>query len=85
MIVLRRINSVSSSSIILNRPLLGNFNNGNKVFKTESAFKPGQIFLSYNGQVLGHNDFYESGSDEITLKYISPKEDESLLATYEPL
>jgi hypothetical protein len=81
MIVLRK--PKRSSLIAINKELSGAKDGSNKTFNTPSNYKSGQIAVKYNGQVLTTTDFLESNSNEIVLIYASPKDNETLTATYE--
>jgi hypothetical protein len=86
MIVLRKLSRGSgvSTNIVLAGTLFGEMNDFNKVFNTEYNYKPGKIMVNYNGQELvSPEDFYETGTNEITLIYIAPLELDVLTATYE--
>jgi len=86
MIVLRKLSKSSgiSTNIVLAGTLSGDMNDSNKTFSTEYNYKPGKIMVNYNGQELvSPEDFYETGSNEITLIYIAPLTLDVLTATYE--
>lgn len=86
MIVLRKLSSGSgtSTNIVLSGVLFGDMNDSNKIFYTEYNYKPGKVIVNYNGQELvSPEDFYETGSNEITLIYIAPLALDVLTATYE--
>jgi len=83
MIILRKL-SKGATNIVLSGVLIGATNASNKVFNTEYNYKPGKITVNYNGQELvSQEDFYETGTNEITLIYIAPLEIDVLNATYE--
>lgn len=82
MIILRRISPKEDIRVAEN--LTGVMNGINKTFNTFATYKPGRISVLYNGQDLHSlEDFTESGDDEITLIYISPRTDDMLRVTYE--
>ncbi len=83
MIVLRKVRP-TSGIIVLSGSLLGNRDNSNKVFTTESNYKTGNIKIEYNGQSLSlTDDFTETGVNEVTLIHIAPHYSDVLRATYE--
>jgi len=58
----------------------------NQVFTTTYDYEPHRINFFYNGQALhSPDDFDETGSNEITLKYIYPDDTDELRADYEML
>jgi len=86
MIVLRKLSKGSgiSTNIVLAGTLYGDMDSSNKTFSTEYNYKQGKIIVNYNGQELvSPEDFYETGTNEITLIYIAPLALDVLSATYE--
>jgi len=82
MIVLRKIKK--SSNIIVSGLLVGEKNGNNKVFSTLDSFDPDNIRVLVNGQGLKKDiDFEVSGTNEITLIYIAPLDEDNLGAIYE--
>lgn len=71
-----------ASTVIIGGAVTGTKNGINRVFYTENDYVSGQIQIEYNGQILQANDFDETGSNEITLKYIAPSSTDILKATY---
>jgi hypothetical protein len=58
----------------------------NQVFTTTYDYEPHRINFFYNGQALhSPDDFTETGSNEVTLKYIYPDDTDELRADYEML
>ncbi|MFA6887278.1 MAG: hypothetical protein WCQ65_09950 [Fermentimonas sp.] len=83
MIVLKKIASQQESNIDFVDSLSGTKDNNNKTFTTPRAYKPGKINIILNGQFLDSDDFEETGDNEITLIWISPKSWDKLGAIYE--
>lgn len=58
----------------------------NQVFTTTYDYEPHRINFFYNGQALhSPDDFTETGSNEVTLKYVYPDVTDELRADYEML
>lgn len=86
MITLRKIAGPQTEvrSGIIADTLSGSLNGSNKVFYTTYAYKPDRITIYYNGQALHPDyDFTQTGTNEITFRYIKPLPQENLRATYE--
>lgn len=71
------------NDISVYRDLLGSKNGTNKIFNTPEDYVSGEISVLYNGQSLRRDhDFLETGSNEITMIYVAPYDDENIGATY---
>ena len=84
MIILRKPKS-AELTLAVGEKLLGSVDGSNRTFKTPQTYASGKIFLSYNGQTLySPDDFVETGEDEVTFVYLTPKPDAPTpRATYE--
>lgn len=89
MIILRKIALPEIQEIYRNGTIIadtvsGTLNGSNQVFYTTYNYKRDRIDLHFNGQALhAPYDFTQTGDNEITLIYITPKSNEHLRATYE--
>jgi len=83
MIILRKIGQQQASNIDFVDALQGIKNGNNKTFVTPRKYRSGKINVLLNGQVLSRDDFEESGENEITLIWISPRSWDKVGAIYE--